>query len=197
MDAQLHQSMGVSIILEGQPPTHLNWPSWFFPLFRGLSRMIGRANVSSTEDVRAKLWGGRFVEIQVSCSAEGHSAVRDGRYPVSKYSRTSLYIAGHFPHLDTWRKKATFPSYSFNKVCLIFYLICWGCCSGTENNVKKTASWCEIVSGSWAKFLAKPCTSWGIFQPKLLDCPTCWCQFLPLQTHDPTKTDKPKIIAKL
>ena len=45
------------------------------------------------------------VGIQVSCSAEGRSAVRDGRYPVSKYSRTSLYIAGHFPHLDTWRKK--------------------------------------------------------------------------------------------
>ena len=39
------------------------------------------------------------VGIQVSCSAEDHSAVRDGRSPVSKYSRTSLYIAGHLPHL--------------------------------------------------------------------------------------------------
>ena len=35
------------------------------------------------------------VGIQVSCSAEDHSAVRDGQFPVSKYSRTSLYIAGH------------------------------------------------------------------------------------------------------
>ena len=39
------------------------------------------------------------VGIQVSCSAEDHSAVRDGRFPVSKYSRTSLYIADHLPHL--------------------------------------------------------------------------------------------------
>ena len=27
--------------------------------------------------------------------AEDHSAVRDGRFPFSKYSRTFLYIAGH------------------------------------------------------------------------------------------------------
>ena len=33
--------------------------------------------------------------IQVSCSAEDHSAVWDGRFPVSNYSRTPLYIAGH------------------------------------------------------------------------------------------------------
>ena len=56
-----------------------------------------------------------FVGIQVSCSAEDHSAVRDGRFPVSKYSRTSLYIAGHLPHLDTSSNQesnqATFPSY--------------------------------------------------------------------------------------
>ena len=39
------------------------------------------------------------VGIQVSCSAENHSVIRDGRSPVSKYSRTSLYIAGHLPHL--------------------------------------------------------------------------------------------------
>ena len=36
-----------------------------------------------------------IVGIQVSCSAEDHSAVWDGRFPVSNYSRTSLYIAGH------------------------------------------------------------------------------------------------------
>ena len=56
-----------------------------------------------------------YVGIQVSCSAEDHSAVRDGRFPVSKYSRTSLYIAGHLPHLDTSSNQAsnqaTFPSY--------------------------------------------------------------------------------------
>ncbi len=34
---------------------------------------------------------------QVSCSAEDHSAVRSGRFPVSKYSRTPLYIAGSSP----------------------------------------------------------------------------------------------------
>ena len=58
---------------------------------------------------------GSGVGIQVSCSAEDHSAVRDGRFPVSKYSRTSLYIAGHLPYLDTLRNQAsnqaTFPSY--------------------------------------------------------------------------------------
>ena len=36
-----------------------------------------------------------IVGIQVSCSAEDHSAVWDGRFPVSNYSKTSLYIAGH------------------------------------------------------------------------------------------------------
>ena len=46
------------------------------------------------------------VGIQVSCSAEDHSAVRDGRFPVSKYSRTSLYIAGHLPHPDTLSNQA-------------------------------------------------------------------------------------------
>ena len=46
------------------------------------------------------------VGIQVSFSAEDQSAVRDGRFPVSKYSRTSLYIAGHLPHLDTSSNQA-------------------------------------------------------------------------------------------
>ena len=59
----------------------------------------------------------RSVEIQVSCSAEDNPAVWDDRFPVSKYSRTSLYIAGHLPHLDisSNQKQAsnqgTFPSY--------------------------------------------------------------------------------------
>ena len=53
-----------------------------------------------------KLCLSESVRIQVSCSAEDHSAVRDGRFPVSKYSRTSLYIAGHLPHLDTSSNQA-------------------------------------------------------------------------------------------
>ena len=46
-----------------------------------------------------KLYLSGSVGIQVSCSAENHSVVQDGWSPVSKYSRTFLYIAGHLPHL--------------------------------------------------------------------------------------------------
>ena len=56
-----------------------------------------------------------IIRIQVSCSAEDHSTVRDGRFPFSKYSRMFLYIAGHLSYLDTSSNqasnKATFSSY--------------------------------------------------------------------------------------
>ena len=62
-----------------------------------------------------KLCLSRSVGIQVSCSAEDHSTVWDGRFSVSKYSKTSLYIAGHLPYLDISRNQAsnqvTFPLY--------------------------------------------------------------------------------------
>ena len=32
-------------------------------------------------------------------------------FPASKYSRTSLYITGYLPHLDTQAIKQLFPSY--------------------------------------------------------------------------------------
>ena len=44
---------------------------------------------------RAGPFGTRHVGMHVSCPAEDQSALRDGRFPVSKYSRSSLYIAGH------------------------------------------------------------------------------------------------------
>ena len=53
------------------------------------------------------------VGIQVSCSAEDHSTVRDGRSPVSKYSRTSLYIAGHLPHLKAIKQPSHHIHHTF------------------------------------------------------------------------------------
>ncbi len=65
---------------------------------------------------------------QVSCSAEDHSAVRSGRFPVSKYSKTPLYIAGHPPHLDTLsnqvnKQSSNLPILPFNRYCggVVFY----------------------------------------------------------------------------
>lgn len=49
------------------------------------------------------------IGIQVLYSAEDHSAVWDDRFPVSKYSRTSFYIAGHLPHLQAIKRP--FPLY--------------------------------------------------------------------------------------
>ena len=56
------------------------------------------------------------VGIQVSCSAEDHSAVRDGRSPVSKYSRTSLYIAGHLPHLKAIKQPSHHIHHTFQQI---------------------------------------------------------------------------------
>ena len=60
------------------------------------------------------------VGIQVSCSTEGYSAVRDDQYPVLKYSKTSLYIAGHLPYLDTSSNQATYPLYPSYLSTLLF-----------------------------------------------------------------------------
>ena len=49
--------------------------------------------------------GGVDVGIQASCSARENSVVRDSRFPAPKYSRTSLYITGHLPNLDTSRNQ--------------------------------------------------------------------------------------------
>ena len=59
------------------------------------------------------------VGIQVSCSAEDHSAVRDGRSPVSKYSRTSLYIAGHLPHLKVIKQPFHYIHHTFQQVVVV------------------------------------------------------------------------------
>ena len=45
----------------------------------------------------------------MSCSAEDHFAIRDSRSPVSKYSRTFLYIAAPSPPPKS--NQATFPLY--------------------------------------------------------------------------------------
>lgn len=46
--------------------------------------------------------------LSVSCSARDHSACSGWPHlPVSKYSRRSLYITGHLPHLDTQVIKQT------------------------------------------------------------------------------------------
>ena len=52
------------------------------------------------------------VGIQVSCSAEDHSAVREAELPsLNIEGRLCIYIAGHLPLLDTLSNQAAFPSY--------------------------------------------------------------------------------------
>ena len=58
------------------------------------------------------LYGGvQTVGFQVSCSAGGNSVVWDGRFPVSKYIWTSLYMIGHSTRLDNQaiKQSSNFP----------------------------------------------------------------------------------------
>ena len=70
------------------------------------------------------------VGIQVSCSAEDHSAVRDGRSPVSKYSRTSLYIAGHLPHLKAIKQPSHHIHHTFQHGVHLLEYTCWSILGG-------------------------------------------------------------------
>lgn len=60
------------------------------------------------------------VRIQASCSAWDSSAARDSRLPAPEYSRTSLYVMGHLPHLDASSNlfHHTFQQERPPKVCL-------------------------------------------------------------------------------
>lgn len=92
---------------------------WCFSPFRDLAllspKLGWREPGASPEEARTHYWAGRvfFVGTQVSCVAEDRWAVRDGRFAVSRYSRNSLYIAGHPPHLEVTKQSGKLSYHTF------------------------------------------------------------------------------------